>query len=214
MLARFSKVLWIVVLACAFIGFSNDHAEAKEVLASWYGLDFQGEPTASGEPYNAYGYTAAHKKLPLGTELVVSYGGRSVRVTVNDRGPYVAGRKLDLSMGAAQYLGLKRVGVDYVQYKRVGGGYDTTYDYSSSGGYGNDRSSYSGESDHSTYSGGESYSMVTQAETGVGGEAYVVQRGDTLSELALQWGTTVEDLAAANGIADPDLIYIGQTVYH
>jgi LysM repeat protein len=42
----------------------------------------------------------------------------------------------------------------------------------------------------------------------------VVQRGDTLSELALQWGTTVEDLAAANGIADPDLIYIGQTLYH
>ena len=209
MLARFSKVLWIVVLACAFIGFGNDSAEAKEVLASWYGLGFQGEATASGEPYNAYGYTAAHKKLPLGTELVVSYGGRSVRVTVNDRGPYVAGRKLDLSMGAAQYLGLKRVGVDYVQYKRVGGSYggsyDTTYDYGSSGGYGNDRSGYSG---------GEGYSMVTRTETSVGGRAHVVQRGDTLSELALRWGTTVEDLAAANGIADPDLIYIGQTLYY
>ena len=212
MLARFSKVLWIVVLACAFIGFGTDSAEAKEVLTSWYGLDFQGEPTASGEPYNAYGYTAAHKTLPLGTELVVSYGGRSVRVTVNDRGPYVAGRKLDLSMGAAQYLGLKRVGVDYVDYRRVDGGYDTTYgttygttyDYGSGGGYGADRSAYSG---------GESYSTVTQTETSAGGGAYVVQRGDTLSELALQWGTTVEDLAAANGIADPDLIYVGQTLY-
>ena len=214
MLARLSKVLWIVVLACAFIGFGNDSAEAKEVLASWYGLDFQGQPTASGEPYNAYGYTAAHKKLPLGTELVVSYGGRSVRVTVNDRGPYVAGRKLDLSMGAAEYLGLKRVGVDYVKYRRIGGGYDTTYDHGSRGGYGADRSTYSGRRDQPAYSGGESYSTVTQTETSVGGGAYVVQRGDTLSELALQWGTTVEDLAAANGIADPDLIYIGQTLYH
>jgi rare lipoprotein A len=213
-LARLSKVLWIVVLACAFIGFGNDRAEAKEVLASWYGLDFQGEPTASGEPYNAYGYTAAHKKLPLGTELVVSYGGRSVRVTVNDRGPYVADRKLDLSMGAAKYLGLKRVGVDYVKYRRVGGSYDTTYDHDSSGGYGTDRYSYSGRGDPSAYSGDESYTYVTQTETSVGGGAYVVQRGDTLSELALQWGTTVEALAAANGIADPDLIYVGQTLYH
>jgi rare lipoprotein A len=213
-LARLSKVLWIVVLACAITGLGADRADAREVLASWYGLDFQGEPTASGEPYNAYGYTAAHKKLPLGTELVVSYGGRSVRVTVNDRGPYIGGRKLDLSMGAAEYLGLKRVGVDYVQYKRVGGGYDTAYDYGSSGGYGTDRSTYSGRRELAAYSDGGSYSTVTQRETSVGGGAYVVQRGDTLSELALQWGTTVEDLAAANGIADPDLIYIGQTLYH
>jgi peptidoglycan lytic transglycosylase len=213
-LARFSKVLWIVVLACAITGLGADRADAREVLASWYGLDFQGEPTASGEPYNAYGYTAAHKKLPLGTELVVSYGGRSVRVTVNDRGPYVAGRRLDLSMGAAEYLGLKRAGVDHVQYKRVGGAYDTTYDYGSSDGYGTDRSTYSGRRDLQAYSGGGSYSTVTRTEISVGGGAYVVQRGDTLSELALQWGTTVEDLAAANGIADPDLIYIGQTLYH
>jgi rare lipoprotein A len=213
-LARFSKVLWIVVLACAITGLGADRADAREVLASWYGLGFQGQPTASGEPYNAYGYTAAHKKLPFGTELVVSYGGRSVRVTVNDRGPFVAGRKLDLSMGAAEYLGLKRVGVDNVDYRRVGGGYDTTYDYGSRDGYGTDRSTYSGRRDLPAYSGGGSYSTVTQTETSVGGGAYVVQRGDTLSELALQWGTTVEDLAAANGIADPDLIYIGQTLYH
>jgi rare lipoprotein A len=124
-LARLSKLLWVVLLACAFVVLDTDRAEAREVLTSWYGLDFQGEPTASGEPYNAYGYTAAHKKLPFGTDLLVSYGGRSVRVTVNDRGPYIGGRKLDLSMGAAKYLGLKRVGVDYVKYRRVGGGDDT-----------------------------------------------------------------------------------------
>ena len=218
MLARLSKLLWIVLLACAFVAVDADRAEAREVLASWYGLDFQGEPTASGEPYNAYGYTAAHKTLPLGTELIVSYGGRSVRVTVNDRGPYVGARKLDLSLGAAQYLGFKRAGVDYVDYRRVGGGYSSTYGYGASGGYGADRSTvarstYSGETDFSAYSRGESYSSVTRTETGVGG-AYVVQRGDTLSELALQLGTTVEDLAVTNGIADPDLIYSGQTLYY
>jgi rare lipoprotein A len=118
-------------------------------------------------------------------------------------------------MGAAEYLGLKRAGVDYVKYRRVGGGYDTTtYDHSSSGGYGTDSSGYSGRRGPPAYSGGESYSTVIQTETSVGGGAYVVQRGDTLSELALQWGTTVEDLAAANGIADPDVIYTGQTLYH
>jgi rare lipoprotein A len=215
-LAKLSKLLWVVLLACAFVALGTDRAEAREVLASWYGLNFQGQPTASGEPYNAYGYTAAHKRLPFGTELVVSYGGRSVRVTVNDRGPYVAGRKLDLSLGAAKYLGLKRVGVGYVDYRRVG--YDSAYAYE--GGYGVDRSTvdrstYSGQTAYSAYSRGKSYSTVTQTQTtGVGGGAYVVQRGDTLSELALQWGTTVEYLAAANGIEDPDLIYIGQTLYH
>ena len=217
MLAKLSKVLWVVVLACAITGLGAERAEAREVLASWYGLNFQGQPTASGEPYNAYGYTAAHKTLPLGTELVVSYGGRSVRVTVNDRGPFVAGRELDLSMGAAQYLGLERVGVDYVDYRLVGGGHDITY--ANDGGYSLDRSTVSrsassARTDHSGYSRGVSYSSVTRAEASAGGGAYVVQRGDTLSELALQWGTTVGALAAANGIADPDLIYIGQTLYH
>jgi rare lipoprotein A len=214
-LAKLSKVLWIMVLACSITAIGAERAEAREVLASWYGLGFQGQPTASGEPYDAYGYTAAHKTLPFGTELVVSYGGRSVRVTVNDRGPYVAGRELDLSMGAAEYLGLKRVGVDYVEYRRVGGGgYQTTYDYGSGGGSGTDRPAYPGRRDRPAYTGGASNSTVAQAEASVGSGAYVVQRGDTLSELALQWGTTVEYLAAANGIADPDLIYIGQTLYH
>ena len=216
-MVRLSKVLWVVLLACAFVALDTDRAKAREVLASWYGLDFQGEPTASGEPYDAYGYTAAHKTLPLGTELVVSYGGRSVRVTVNDRGPYVGGRELDLSMAAAEYLGLKRVGVDYVDYRRVGGGYGTTYGTTHDNGVGRstvDRSGYSGSTEYSAYSRGGSYSTVTQTETSVGGGAYVVQRGDTLSELAFQFGTTVEDLAAANGIADPDLIYTGQTLHY
>lgn len=74
--------------------------------ASYYGHELKGSPTASGEPFDPEGYTAAHKSLPLGTKLKVSRGGESVRVTVNDRGPYVAGRDLDLSLAAAREIGL------------------------------------------------------------------------------------------------------------
>lgn len=79
---------------------------ATTMLASYYGREFEGQPMASGQPYDADAYTAAHKSLPFGTKLEVSYGGQSVQVTVMDRGPYVAGRDLDLSLAAAQELGL------------------------------------------------------------------------------------------------------------
>jgi rare lipoprotein A len=201
---RLSKLLWILLLFSAFLVLGNDRAEAKTGLASWYGPGFEGLPTASGEPYDPYGYTAAHKTMPLGTDLTVSYGGRSVEVTVNDRGPYVGVRELDLSQGAAEYLGLTHAGVDYVEYSRAGG----------SGGYRSysETADYSGGADYSSYSGTGSYS----SDDGVsaGGGTYVVQSGDTLSGIAAELGTTVEDLAAANGIANPDLVYAGQTLYY
>jgi rare lipoprotein A len=190
---RLSRLLWVVLLACAFLALGSGCAEAREGLASWYGPGFKGLPTASGEPYNPQGYTAAHKTLPLGSDLVVSYGGNSVGVTVNDRGPYVAGRELDLSRAAARDLGLTRVGVDYVEYNYAGGvSYDTGY------------STYSGTTDYSTYA------STDQS----GGGTYVVQQGDTLSGIAAQLGTTVEDLAASNGIANPDFVYAGQTLHY
>jgi rare lipoprotein A len=189
---RLSNFLWVLLLAGAFLALGNDRAEARTGLASWYGPGFEGLPTASGEPYDPYGYTAAHKTMRLGTELLVSYRGRSVQVTVNDRGPYVGGRELDLSQGAAETIGLTRAGVDYVEYSRVGGGYDAGYP------------SYSETAGYSTAADPPAY------ETGT----YVVQSGETLSGIALQLGTTVEDLAAANGIANPDLVYAGQTLYY
>ena len=88
---RLSNFLWILLLVGAFLALGSDRAEARTGLASWYGPGFEGLPTASGEPYDPYGYTVAHKTMRLGTELLVSYRGRSVQVTVNDRGPYVAG---------------------------------------------------------------------------------------------------------------------------
>jgi peptidoglycan lytic transglycosylase len=89
--------------------------------ASWYGETFQGKPTASGEPYEMYDMTAAHLKLPMGSYVRVTNlrNGKSVVVRVNDRGPVVPGRIIDLSYGAAQALqfrhrGLQRVRLDLV----------------------------------------------------------------------------------------------------
>ena len=78
----------------------------RTMVATYYGYELEGSPTASGQPFDPEGYTAAHKRLPLGTRLQVSYRGESVRVTVNDRGPYVSGYDLDLSLAAAREIGL------------------------------------------------------------------------------------------------------------
>jgi rare lipoprotein A len=74
--------------------------------ASWYGPGFDGRPTASGAVYDMEGWTCASRDLPLGTLLVVSRGDKRVLLLVNDRGPYVDGRVLDLSHAAAKYLGV------------------------------------------------------------------------------------------------------------
>src|SRR6266700_1890304 len=76
--------------------------------ASWYGDYFQGRTTASGEPYDMYDLTAAHPSLPLGTRIRVTNlrNGRAVILRVNDRGPVVDGRIIDVSYGAAQILGM------------------------------------------------------------------------------------------------------------
>jgi len=85
----------------------------EEGLASWYGRDFHGRQTANGERYNMYAMTAAHKTLPLGTWVTVTdkRTGHRVRVRINDRGPFVAGRIIDLSYGAARRLGSAEAGV-------------------------------------------------------------------------------------------------------
>jgi len=90
--------------------------------ASWYGSQFEGKETASGEAFNMYDMTAAHPTLPLGTRVKVTNlrNGRSVVVRINDRGPLVEGRIIDLSYSAAKALnmkarGLQRVRLDVVE---------------------------------------------------------------------------------------------------
>jgi rare lipoprotein A len=82
-------------------------------MASYYGNE-SGSRTASGQHFNQNAMTCAHRSLPFGTRLRVTHGGASVIVTVNDRGPFVRGRVLDLSTGAARAIGLTGAGVGRV----------------------------------------------------------------------------------------------------
>ncbi|ANY79258.1 hypothetical protein BB934_14405 [Microvirga ossetica] len=89
--------------------------------ASWYGPGFHGRKTASGERFNSYDMTAAHRSLPFGTRLKVTNetNGRSVVVRVNDRGPFAHRRIIDLAKGPAQALGLTNAGTAYVSLHRL-----------------------------------------------------------------------------------------------
>jgi peptidoglycan lytic transglycosylase len=89
--------------------------------ASWYGKAHQGRPTTSGERYDMYKYTAAHPALPMGTRLLVTNlkNGRSVTVRVNDRGPFVDGRIVDLSYAAAREVDAIGEGVVPVRIRVV-----------------------------------------------------------------------------------------------
>ena len=98
-------------------------------VASWYGRDFHGKKTSNGEIYDMHAMTAAHKTLPLGVYLKVSNreNGREITVRVNDRGPFVKGRIVDLSYAAAKVLGVDTVGIAPVRiealgYRQAGGG--------------------------------------------------------------------------------------------
>ncbi|UPK35659.1 septal ring lytic transglycosylase RlpA family protein [Bradyrhizobium sp. 186] len=82
-------------------------------IASFYGNE-SGSKTASGQRFNQNAMTAAHRSLPFGTKLRVTHGGSSVVVTINDRGPFIRGRVLDLSTGAARAIGLTGAGVGRV----------------------------------------------------------------------------------------------------
>lgn len=123
----FKVLAAIVALFAASLVFTQEEASAEPLVSSYYGAELAGNPTASGELFDPYDYTAAHPYLPFGTELFVCYEG-CVTVRVNDRGPYVAGRDIDLSQAAAETIGLTYVGVDVVDATVVGnGGYPTAY---------------------------------------------------------------------------------------
>ena len=111
----FLRMLLVAGVFALSLAAFQDEARAEEILSSWYGPGLEGNLTASGEAFNPYyEYTAAHPYLPMGTELEVCYASCTV-VRVNDRGPYVAGRDLDLSQAAAEEVGLTAVGTDVVE---------------------------------------------------------------------------------------------------
>ncbi len=101
----------------------RDHRNfSQQGVASWYGKKFHGRLTSNGETYNMYAMTAAHKTLPLGVEVRVTNrrNGRSAVVRVNDRGPFVAGRIIDLSYAAAQKLDIVNLGTAPVEVVALG----------------------------------------------------------------------------------------------
>jgi rare lipoprotein A len=123
MLFNFKQI--ISTFAVTAIGFTPLSANAASgcTLASHYGVGdgYHGQTTANGERYNAYGLSTAHRSLPFGTRLRVTNqaNGRSVVVRVNDRGPFVGGRSLDLSYGAFTSIASSGQGVASVCYSRV-----------------------------------------------------------------------------------------------
>jgi len=90
-------------------------------LASWYGYPYHGNKTASGETYNMYDMTAAHRTLPFGSKVRVcsKSSKKCVNVRINDRGPFVHGRDIDLSRAAAEAIGLRSMGVGQVTIQRI-----------------------------------------------------------------------------------------------
>ncbi len=96
-------------------------AEKQTYMTSWYGPRFQGRLTANGEVFDMNDMTAAHRDMPFGTRLRVTCpaNGRSVLVRINDRGPFIPGRDLDLSLAAARRLGIEQQGLAWVRLEPV-----------------------------------------------------------------------------------------------
>jgi len=114
-------ILGSVLLVGVAIGLGFYGPYYEEGIASWYGPGFDGNLTANGEVYDMNGISAAHKTLPFGTVVrVVEFEtGRSILVRINDRGPFVDGRIIDLSKGAAAELGIVNKGITKVGLRIV-----------------------------------------------------------------------------------------------
>ena len=124
------KILFVFLLGFSLVALCSAQARTGEVnrgifyqegIASWYGREFNGRPTASGEIFNDSQFTAAHPILPFGTMLRVTnqYNNRIVTVRVNDRGPFVAARILDLSRAAAEQLDMIGSGTALVKVESI-----------------------------------------------------------------------------------------------
>lgn len=125
----FLSLSFLCLVGCANTRMGGGKTEGA-LLASWYGEQFHGKQTASGEIYNMYDKTAAHRSLPFGTRLRVKNlaNQRVTVVKINDRGPFIRGRDLDVSYAAAKELDMIGQGVAEVYVENLGreGGYEKT----------------------------------------------------------------------------------------
>lgn len=126
----YGRSLWILALGLSVCGCTSltkgladlDVGLKERGIASWYGDDFHGLQTANGETFDMEAMTGAHRTLPLGSIVKVTNvtNGRQVKIKINDRGPYIGGRILDLSYGAARQLGMLGKGVAAIQIEVLG----------------------------------------------------------------------------------------------
>jgi rare lipoprotein A len=122
LLAPLALVALLVATGCASTRSARHGVAVERGVASWYGPGFHGRHTASGERYDMSALTAAHRSLPFGTVVEVRNveNGRAVRVKINDRGPFVGNRIIDLSRAAADAIGLLGPGTAFVELVAVG----------------------------------------------------------------------------------------------
>jgi rare lipoprotein A len=115
---RFIALVWVIALTAGATGCASSTGDG---LASYYADKYQGRKTASGETFDTARLTAAHRTLPFGTSVRVTNvaNGKSVVVRVNDRGPFVRGRVIDLSRAAADKLGMVRAGLADVKVEVI-----------------------------------------------------------------------------------------------
>ncbi len=120
---------FVFIITAVFLMFSScastrygTEARPHYAVASWYGPDFHGKPTASGEIYDMYAFTCAHREYPFGTKLRVTHlsNNRTTYCLVNDRGPFIDGRDIDLSYAAAKDIGLIPAGTGAVRVEYIG----------------------------------------------------------------------------------------------
>ena len=115
-------ILWVLACAMNASAYAVPAIGVEEGDASYYADSLHGNKTASGKPYDKNALTAAHRTLPFGTRVKVTYlkTGKSVEVVINDRGPHSKNRIIDLSGAAAEQLGLKQAGVGDVKLEIYG----------------------------------------------------------------------------------------------
>ncbi|HXX57637.1 MAG TPA: septal ring lytic transglycosylase RlpA family protein [Thermodesulfovibrionales bacterium] len=111
----------LLVLSCSPTRYET-YREPSTAVASWYGPEFHGKPTASGERFDMHALTCAHRELPFGAMIRVTNvsGDKSVECTVNDRGPFASGKDIDLSYAAAKEIGLVGSGTARVTIEYLG----------------------------------------------------------------------------------------------
>lgn len=115
------RTIVVAALLWVMAPISANAQEAQRGLASWYGPNHHGRLMADGKRFNQWAPTVAHRRLPLGTEIVILNleNGKTARATVTDRGPYINGRILDVSRGVASNLDMVRTGVARVEMRVV-----------------------------------------------------------------------------------------------